>query len=336
MKLSKYVKNIQPYRLTSSDIRKDVISGKKVLKLNWNESSLDIHGNYYNLYSPTNLVDYENIIKNELDVYQFESVLIYSGCDHAHLEACRIYLDSEKTVLIVGPTYDNFRVTAESFGASIIYYNGSFDRLERFIEENSVDFVYLCNPNNPTGTFSDVSSLVKKYESVLFWLDEAYIEYATKNYSEPLSNFDNILVFRTMSKAWALAGLRIGFILSSNRRRNELLRLYNPKFINSVALEYIAKLPSYKDKVWKGIHKVKSNRIVLLNSLSESYKCQHSEGNFIFITHENPTSLKNYLASFDIHVREFQDFHGLTGLRITVPTSQTDLEFLVGILNQYS
>ena len=335
MKTSKYIHNIQPYRLTKSLVRDHVISGRNVFKVNWNESTDDIHGGFVNLYGPTNLSEYEDTLKNEMLANEFESVLIYSGCDHAHLEACRVYLDDEKTVLIVGPTYDNFRVTAESFGAKIIYFNDNYSDLEVFLTKSKPDCVYICNPNNPTGIFVDLVPIVEKFESTLFFIDEAYIDFTNRTYSSSLGGFNNVLVFRTLSKAWALAGIRIGYILSAEERREDLLKLYNPKFLNIYALNYILDIPKFKKKVFESVEMVKENRSKFINDLKNVFNCRASDANFVFIEYDRPSVLKNYLEDRNIYVRDFFGYHGLRGIRVTIPVLPADAKYVIEVLKKY-
>lgn len=335
MKISKYIRDIRPYQLTSSLVREQVTSGKKAFKVNWNESTEDIHGGFVNLYGPTNLSEFEHTLKNEMLLNEFDSVLIYSGCDHAHLEACRVYLDDEKTVLIVGPTYDNFRVTAESFGAKIIYFNDNYRDLESFLSMSKPDCVYICNPNNPTGIFVDLVPIVEKFDSILFFIDEAYIDFTNRTYSSSLGLFNNVLIFRTLSKAWALAGIRIGYILSADDRREDLLRLYNPKFLNIYALNYILDIPQFKNHVFRSVEMVKENRAKFIDDLKREFNCRASEGNFVFIEYDKPLVLKKYLEQRKIYVRDFHGYHGLTGIRVTIPVFPADTKYITDALKKY-
>ena len=100
----------------------------------------------------------------------------------------------------------------------------------KIIQNNSI--VYIVNPNNPLGVYHNVieiENLLKKYTNAIFIIDEAYIEFGGLSSIELIKKYNNIFITRTFSKAYGLAGMRLGYILSSENNINDIKTIYNEK-----------------------------------------------------------------------------------------------------------
>jgi histidinol-phosphate aminotransferase len=193
---SKSVAAMKPYVPVSERMRQ-VNDQERVLKLDWNEATVApspkvaeavlrfLSSERLQWYPATRnaelvqaLAEYSNV---SADCVQY-----FAGSDDLHEYVVRAFIDNGDTVLIVSPTYDSFRAVAESAGANAVHFwlNSEFhldlEEFHRTIADIQPKVVYICNPNNPTGTkipLLVLRKLVDAHHSSLFVLDEAYVEF---------------------------------------------------------------------------------------------------------------------------------------------------------------
>jgi len=173
-----------------------------------------------------------------------ENVLLTNGADDAIRCVMDAYVEEGDEVIIPVPTFSMFGILARLRGARIveILYNEDFsfplERLLNAITERT-RMVVVVNPNSPTGTSIGredlVQILIKAGESVVL-LDETYHHFARRSYVELIKDFPNLIVMQTFSKAWGLAGLRLGFIVSHRGNIEHLGKVSLPFPVNSLAI----------------------------------------------------------------------------------------------------
>lgn len=326
--LSKRLRSFKPYRLVTPESFRREVLGEKIYKLDWNEGFYNYGGDIkLNRYSNPNLKFYEEKV---LEIYNenLYNVRLFPGSDIAHIEILRLYADVGDKCTIFGPTYDNFRCTAESFGLEIDYVLSKWDinQFKNILINNDSKLVYICNPNNPTGEyFSEIDDLITSFPEILFLVDEAYLEFTESKFLSKKTCLDNVVFFRTFSKAFSLAGVRLGVILASEKLFEDIDLIYNPKHLSSTALSSIDMVITNKLKIKDYIDKVIFNRNELQYKitveLNDDVNCSNSSGNFLLLHINNKqkrNSLKNNLQDLNIFVREFTNFHGLNAIRITI------------------
>ena len=101
-----------------------------------------------------------------------------------------------------------------------------------------IKIVYLCNPNNPTGTeFSKevILSLLKEFNSTLFVIDEAYYEFSNNTVADIVENHENLVISRTLSKGFCLAGFRLGYMVANKTLISAVNKIRNPKNISTIS-----------------------------------------------------------------------------------------------------
>ncbi len=197
----------------------------------------------------------------------------------------------------------------------------------------STKIIYLANPNNPTGTYltrSEINEILNKLpKNIIMVLDGAYAEYVTKdNYDNGFSlvdQFENIILTRTFSKAYGLAGLRLGWCYTSKKVATILNKVKGP--FNTQSLSQEMAIIALEDKEYLN-HIVKNNQEVkdwFENELKKiNIKTNPSEGNFTFVemTEGEVKNISAHLANTGIIVREL-DSYGLPNcLRITIGTKE--------------
>lgn len=153
-----------------------------------------------------------------------DQVLALRGADEAIDLLLRAYCQSgQDSILIISPTYGMYQVCADIQNAEVIDVPLTADwqlDVDGIVAQENVKLVFICNPNNPTGNSfaqEDVLNIVRHFEGkAVVAIDEAYIEFCPdQSMVAALQQFDNLVVIRTMSKAFGLAGVHVGFLIAN-------------------------------------------------------------------------------------------------------------------------
>lgn len=216
-------------------------------------------------------------------------------------------------------------------------YGHDLDAMLAAIDENT-RIVFIANPNNPTGTWFNISALeaflAAVPEQVLVVLDEAYIEYASGSELPDgikyLSAYPNLIVSRTFSKAYGLAGLRIGYALSSVRVAEIINRIRAPFNVNSLALVAACAALDDEDYLFRsrqaneqGMQQMEEG----LNALG--LKWINSRGNFIAIDFARDAAVINQaLLARGVIVRPIAGYGMPEFLRVSIGTHEENARFL--------
>ncbi|WP_440056426.1 histidinol-phosphate transaminase (plasmid) [Pseudoalteromonas sp. T1lg65] len=173
-----------------------------------------------------------------------DGVVMTRGADEGIELLVRTYCQPDKdSITIFTPTYGMYKVTADTHNVSINELSqqqladASIAELVSAIGDSKL--VFICNPNNPTGSIQPLQRIAQLAESLakkaLIVVDEAYIEFCEQQSCAPLiSGLDNIVVLRTLSKAFALAGLRVGFMLSNPKLLAPIRKVIAPYPVSTV------------------------------------------------------------------------------------------------------
>lgn len=361
--VNKYLRNLAPYKLASHKIW-DVPHEErhKILKLDWNEATiapsplvhqrlLELMNNQpdYNLYPSSYSLVLHNSFAKYAEVPK-ENLQYFASSDVLHEYIARVFISVGDPVLILGPTYDNFRLTCEAQGGKVYYseYTNDFtlseNRFENDIRGTNPSLVYICNPNNPTGnlfTLEYIEKLLKNFTETLFLIDEAYFEFTDVTAKELIFKYENILISRTMSKAFALASFRIGYLLSCADNIITISKVRNPKNFTTYAQEAaIAALKDieYMQSYVKEVNMAKQEFAEFINSLSPFLETFNKNGNYLLIRvseEGNKKGLIAYLEANDIFVRDFSHSPLLYDcFRITIGTSE-QMKVVKNIMKKY-
>ncbi|MBQ7146987.1 MAG: histidinol-phosphate aminotransferase family protein [Lachnospiraceae bacterium] len=340
---------IKPYTVASHKIWAVAPEERsRILKLDWNEATvppsplvkqrlreLMEQEDVFRLYPST----FNEELMARLAQYTGlpeENIQYFGGSDDLHEYLARAYLTAGDRVLILWPSYDNFRLTAESTGARLYYAelgeDFAFDETDfrRRLEAVKPRLVYICNPNNPTGTLipaERIKALCGDFPDSCFVVDEAYGEFAEESADALVRERDNLLITRTLSKAFGLANLRFGYLLASRANIEAVSKIRNPKNINTftqvaavAALEDAAYMRQYAAKV----QEARSYFTETINQgpLGAYLKAFPSRGNFVLLrcrTPEIKEVLKRQWEAANIFVRDVRQSPSLEGcLRVTI------------------
>ncbi len=217
----------------------------------------------------------------------------------------------------------------------VIKYNLDLDKgfnIDDFINlalVNDVKIILFSNPNNPTGygfTIKDIRKILNTFKDKVVLVDEAYYEFYGESVISLINEYKNLLVTRTLSKAWGLAALRIGFLIGNEELIEELSKYKTPYNISSLSQE-IAKIYledskellnnikiiiSERERLYKVLKEVEEE---VFNKYKEyKIKVYNSKGNFIYGKTTIKDKLIKSLEEEDIKIRYFQD----NSFRITI------------------
>ena len=289
-------------------------------------------------YPDTNGNSLKNVIAKKFKLDR-NRIILGSGSDQIFELICRTYIKKGDEVIVPRYSFIIYRLYSKSNGAKIIYSKeNNFkvsvkDILSKVTKKTKV--VFLANPNNPTGTFInkiELKNLRKKLRNnILLVIDDAYFEYVQqRDYSSGLklfSKYKNVLITRTFSKIYGLAGLRVGWGYASKEIINILNQIKPPFNINKPAL--FAASAAVKDSNWlkKEIKHINKWSKMFFNAFKKmKIETNESKVNFLLVNFDrvNISSNKVFqkLAKSGILVRKM-DIYGIkNSLRITIGKSE--------------
>ena len=275
-------------------------------------------------------------------------IILGAGSDQIFELICRAYIQKDDEVIVPKFSFIIYRLYSRNNGAKIIYSKEkNFKVLVKEIlakVTKKTKVVFLANPNNPTGTFinkQELKNLRKSLRSdILLVIDDAYCEYVKqKNYSSGLkifSKYKNVLITRTFSKIYGLAGLRVGWGYASREIINILNQIKPPFNINRPAL--FAASAAIKDSKWlqKEIKHINYWSKIFFNAFRKmKIETNESTANFLLVNFDrvNISSNKVFqkLARSGILVRKM-DIYGIkNSLRITIGKSEENKKLIISL-----
>jgi histidinol-phosphate aminotransferase len=185
----------------------------------------------------------------------------------------------------------------------------------------------LCNPNAPTATFisiDEIASLADAITGVLL-IDEAYVDFAEDNCLRLVKKFDNVIILRSLSKGYSLAGLRFGYGIAQPELIEGLMKVKDSYNVDAIAIAAASTAIKDQNYFKQTIEKIKTQRKVLTNHLRQlNFDVPDSTANFVLAECKNYKASQIYdkLVKRNIYVRFF-NVPGLDDkLRITVGTAE--------------
>lgn len=259
-------------------------------------------------------------------------VLIGSGMDGVIDTLSRLFLDQGVRALIPVPTFSFYEIVTILCGAEPVFVRRSeTDEMIECLRDESIGMVFICSPNNPTGEIMDedlLRSVIESTDAVVF-LDEAYVEFAERSMVDLVNEYENLVVGRTMSKAFGLAGVRLGYALAPDWIA-EAYRKAAPPFFGVTTPAVAAGIAALGDldHMRRSVEMIKRERELLLSEIVEA---SPSWGNFLYIeTSESSDVITERMLRKGIIVRDCRSFRGAGDhhIRVTVGTPEQNARFL--------
>ncbi|MGC2447761.1 MAG: histidinol-phosphate transaminase [Candidatus Sulfotelmatobacter sp.] len=266
-------------------------------------------------------------------------LLLTNGADEAIHLLCQTYLEAGDHALIVVPTYSMYRIYIAAAGAEITSVPASpnfefpFAEVRHSITERT-RFIAVANPNNPTGTLAPVKDLLDLAASAPntpVLVDEAYFEFCGQTVLARRSECPNVFVARTFSKAYGLAGLRMGALIGDADQMTAVRRVSSPYNVNQIALTCLPVALDDREYVQTYVSEILVSRQRLQDALrTAGISFWPSEANFVLLrvgaTREDAQLFTDRMRAHGMLVRDRSADYGCEGcVRITLgPKDHTD------------
>ncbi|MCQ9204741.1 MAG: histidinol-phosphate transaminase [Omnitrophica bacterium] len=268
-------------------------------------------------------------------------IIFGNGSDELIVLTLRALIEKGDEVIVSYPTFLIYEIQARINNAKVIKVplknlGYCLDEIAKKVTKKT-KIIFIANPDNPTGTYlphRDVESFLKKIpDRVLVYFDEAYFEFAPKDFPRTLQFLKgrkNVMLTRTFSKAYGLAGLRIGYGVASRELAEILNKVREPFNVNRFA--QVAAIAALKDKYFlkKVVSYIKREKLYLYKELKKCGLCfRQSATNFILIDYgKDTTGLYNYLLSKGIVVRTLKSWGLDNFFRVTVGKHKENKKFI--------
>jgi len=325
-------KNIQQMKPYSSARDEFVESTTDMIFLDANENPFQ---NGVNRYPDPKQQSVKELLLN-LKGISISQILLGNGSDEILDLIFRAFCEpKEDNVILLPPTYGMYGVLANLNAIEIkeVLLSESFDLKVKetldVVNENS-KIVFLCSPNNPSGNSFSAKSIQKIIEGFngLVVLDEAYIDFSSQeSWLEKLDECPNLIITQTMSKAFGMAGIRLGICYASEEIIEVLNRIKPPYNVNELTQKRAKERLMKMDEVTSEIESILSERVKLeteLKGITFISKIYPSDANFILVKVDDATKRYNQLLEKGIVIRN----------RTMQPLCENTLRLTVGTIDE--
>ena len=337
--LRKNIRDLKPYSSA-----RDEFKGEASVFLDANENSLGSPlMKWYNRYPDPlqiNVKEKISFIKKVPTAQMF----LGNGSDEPIDLLYRCFCDPGKDeAIIFPPTYGMYEVSANINNVKLVSvpllsnFQLDLEALESAITPFT-KIIWICSPNNPTGNAidrQDIEMILNNFDGIVV-IDEAYVNFSRqKSFVTDLQDYPNLVVLQTLSKAWGLAGIRMGIAFASEAIISCLNKVKPPYNISEPVQELALKALDEIGQVNDMIQQIVSARISLESALLKSshvLKVHPSDANFLLVVFDNASAMYNHLLKKGIVVRDRSNVLLCeNGLRITVGTESENVKLLDAI-----
>jgi histidinol-phosphate aminotransferase len=302
------LENYTPEKTIENAAKQYGFSPAEIVKLNFNE----------NLYMPrTKLVELLKEVADECDIRLYpqeeeeklrEAIVDYlrlpKGCiaignssDEVMDRITRLFLEKDSKAVTFAPTFSVFRYSVKYQSAEYVAvpllkgFQLDFKGMQEAFTP-SAKLLYICSPNNPTGNqfkLDEVEALIEDFPGIVL-VDEAYGEYADYSVAQLISKYENLVVLRTFSKAFGMAGLRLGYAVANQLLARAINKIPAPYAVNTITLTMGRKLLENVGLMKEAVAALKAERGKLVNSLNEiqGVEAFDSQANFVLFNVNKP------------------------------------------------
>ncbi len=259
-----------------------------------------------------------------------KNIMMGNGSSELINTVINAYCEKGDKVMSFVPSFSMYRTYCDLCGAEYVGaetesdFTQDMDRLILGAREQNPKIVILCNPNNPTGYVTprkDVVRLLEEVENSLIILDEAYADFSEDSAIDLINSYENLIVMRTLSKAFGLAGIRVGALIANVETVKYIWKAKIPYNLNILSQYAAEQALNNIDRAAGYINSVRKLREELSEVLKNlNFTVYPSGGNFIFV--RSPVdNLFEKLMDCGVLIRKF-DYEGVIYNRITVGTKE--------------
>jgi histidinol-phosphate aminotransferase len=320
------------------------------IKINQNENPYDVPAELkkeildfaekrsWSRYPPFVPEDMQNALA-EFTGWTADGILVGNGSNELVQALMTVFINRDDKLVIPAPTFTLYRLIGGILGADVVEvplkpdYTYDCDKMEQeFLDGGAM--LIICSPNNPTGAVYPVDRLEKllKQTDKPVIVDEAYCEFSGETVADLLEDHDNLIVLRTFSKAFSLAGLRIGYAQMDPELAVEVSKVklpYNINFITLAAAEKLLKNKELLIKVIEELIAARDEMIIEMNTI-DGVTAYPSKANFIlFETSFTPKDVFMKFLDDGLLVRDVSSYPMLEkALRVSVSTPEDNAKFI--------
>lgn len=334
------IKSMSSYSSARDDFNKE--NDKKLIYLDANESPFD---NGINRYPDNKHIQLKKVITKLKNVDK-NQIIFGNGTDEILDLIVRVFCNPNKDKIItLPPTYGMYDVIAKTNGVENVEIplkiDFSIDKNEILkLSSETTKVLFLCSPNNPTGNSFDINDLIgliKSFKGIVV-VDEAYIDFSSKqSLISLIEDNNNLIITQTMSKAYRMAGIRLGMGFSNEKIINYLNKIKPPYNINVLTERKALEQLNNSDEIKTNIELVLKERKLLVSCLERLEfveKIYKSDANFLLVKVDNADLRYNQLIKKDIIVRNRSNQYLCQNcLRITIGT-ENENKSLIKTLNE--
>ncbi|MCD6544524.1 MAG: histidinol-phosphate transaminase [Flavobacteriaceae bacterium] len=288
--------------------------------------------NGWNRYPDPDQADLKKILANIKGIPE-ENIILGNGSDEILDMILRVFCEPKKdNILINAPTFGMYKVLA---GVNDVAYKTvlltneyqlDIDSIIKATDQNT-KLLFICSPNNPTGNLikkENILSLLLRLSNVIIIIDEAYIDFSKANsWLHEVNNYNNLIVTQTLSKAYGMAGLRLGICYAQTEIIDVLKKIKMPYNVNVLSQRKAISELKNKEKLKKQLNQIAISKELLKNELLHIpfvEKIYPSDTNFLMVKVDDANKRYKQLIQKQIVVRN----------RTTEPLCENCLRFTIG------
>jgi histidinol-phosphate aminotransferase len=329
--------------LTPYSTARDEYHGTLGVFLDANENP---YPNGYNRYPDPTQAELKEVLAGIKGV-PAEQIFVGNGSDEA-IDLCyRIFCEPRTdNAIAIAPSYGMYRVAAAINDVEMreVRLRADFSLDAEAIlgaTDAHTKLLFLCSPNNPSGNLlerGEIERLLEQFPGMLV-LDEAYVDFADdEGFLPTIDRYPNLIILQTLSKAWGMAGLRLGLAFGAREVMDIFARVKYPYNINVATQHLVLEQLRQKDKVQRQIAEINGQRARVAEALKANPAVMRvfpSDANFVLIKTSDPRRMYETLIAQGVIVRDRSRIAGCEGcLRITVGTPAEN-DILIEILRTY-
>lgn len=333
--IRKNIASLSPYSTA-----RDEYQGDLGVYLDANENP---YNNGYNRYPDP----YQRVLKEriaQIKGVKYDRIFVGNGSDEPIDLAFRVFCEPRiDNVVSIAPTYGMYKVAAaindvecrevqlgENFTLNVDALLAAAD--------SHTKLMFICSPNNPTANSfpeAQIERLLRDFQGIVV-LDEAYIDFSNGDgFLARLDEFPNLIVLQTLSKAWAMAGLRLGLAFAAPEITDIFTRVKYPYNINVVTQKIV--FDQLETSINEQLAELKEQRKEVMAALGNCKVIKRvypSDANFVLVEVDKPRDIYNLLIDNGIIVRDRSRIKGCEGcLRITIGTPEENQKMLNVLAN---
>lgn len=340
--LRENIKNLTPYSSA-----RDEYTGEGSVFLDANENAFGSPlSNAYNRY-PDPMQHQVKLRLSGIKGLPVRNIFLGNGSDEAIDILFRSFCNpGVDNVVIVPPTYGMYQVSAninDVEAKKVLLteeYQLDLEGIAEAIDKNT-KLIFICSPNNPTGNSinrDDIETLLANFNGIVV-IDEAYINYSRqKTFIQELTEYSNLVVLQTLSKAWGLAGLRVGMAFASEEIIEVMNKVKPPYNVNEasqlLALEALGNVAQVNEWIKETLQE-RDKLVLNLKEFDFVLDIYPSDANFILVKTTDARGIYDFLVQHGIIIRDRSKVELCEGcLRITIGTPDEN-KTLTETLQQY-